>query len=199
LNFADFKLAKDENDAYRVWMRYVKACLDAERGLGAEITHRVFHDDLVRDPQALIRQILDFLGEPYAPECVQPLAKRINSSPQPAVIQAESNKPLDPELLKEARNLWSMVRTETLSDSSPDAAVQLEEAFERRVEYFDRLDARHWEAQRVVERLQEELDERTTSLLRTGAELSEARKQLLALTNPAGVIEPRKTESAPKQ
>ncbi len=190
LNFTGgYKLAEDENDAYRVWMRYVGACIDAERGLGPEIACHVFHDDLVRNPEALMRQLLDFLSEPYVSACVQPLVKRINSSPPPAAIRANSDRSLDPKLLQEARGFWSMVRTGgTSSGSSSDTAIRLEKAFERRVEYFDLLDARHVEAQQVVERLQRQLDERTASALRLDAELGEARKQLFGLVNRAAVI-----------
>lgn len=67
-------------DAYAYWMRTVRACLDAEEILGPGRVHRVRHADLVVDGERTLRGILEFLGEPFVPACLEPLKHRINSS-----------------------------------------------------------------------------------------------------------------------
>lgn len=43
-------------------------------------TIRVIFEDLVADPEQSLRNILHFLDEEYAPDCIEPLAEKINSS-----------------------------------------------------------------------------------------------------------------------
>lgn len=73
-------LVGSADEAYAYWLRTVRACLDAETVLGPGIIHRVRHTDLVADGEGTLRGIFDFLGEPFAPACLEPLRHRINSS-----------------------------------------------------------------------------------------------------------------------
>lgn len=67
-------------DAYVYWMRTAGACVDAENVLGPTVVYRVRHADLVADGEQVLRGIFDFIGEPFAPACLEPLQRRINSS-----------------------------------------------------------------------------------------------------------------------
>ena len=67
-------------EAYVYWLRTVSACLDAEQVLGPAVVHRLRYADLVAEAEPALRGILDFLGEPFAPACLEPLKRRINSS-----------------------------------------------------------------------------------------------------------------------
>jgi hypothetical protein len=73
-------LVVDAEGAYAYWLRRAEACVAAERALGPGIVHRVRHADLAADPEPALRGILEFLGEPFAPACLEPLRRRINSS-----------------------------------------------------------------------------------------------------------------------
>lgn len=67
-------------DAYAYWQRTVSACLDAEQVLGPAAVHRLRYADLVAEAESALRDILDFLGEPFSAACLEPLQHRINSS-----------------------------------------------------------------------------------------------------------------------
>lgn len=41
---------------------------------------RVIFEDLIANPEDVLRSILSFLGEDYSPDCIKPLAEKINSS-----------------------------------------------------------------------------------------------------------------------
>lgn len=68
------------DEAYAYWLRTERACIEAEAVLGPEVMHRVLHAELVVDGGRAMRAVLDFLGEPFAPACLEPLRRRINSS-----------------------------------------------------------------------------------------------------------------------
>src|SRR5207249_10868777 len=87
LNFdrlGEGSLVANEQEAYNYWLRTVSSCLLAERAYGPRVVLRLRHSDLVNEPEAAFRSLLNFLGEPYTPECLEPLAQRINSSNVPA-------------------------------------------------------------------------------------------------------------------
>jgi hypothetical protein len=99
------------DEAYRQWSRHVRACRDAEQALGNERILRVLHQDLVDTPESLLRDCLSFAGEPWSPDCLLPLAKRINSSggdpeepdrgPAPSTDAIEEARSLEHELFPE--------------------------------------------------------------------------------------------------
>ncbi len=84
------QLVANEDDAYRYWMRTVSACLMAERAYGPTVIHRIRYTDLINNPESTIRSLLDFLEEPYAARCLEPLAERINSSGVPPDFGSEN-------------------------------------------------------------------------------------------------------------
>jgi hypothetical protein len=90
-------------EAYRKWVAHVRACLVAEETLGQGRVLRVLHRDLAAEPERVVRACLDFLGEPYAPDCLLPLRERINSSGTDAPPEPEGAVEIEPELLAEAR------------------------------------------------------------------------------------------------
>jgi len=118
------------DSACREWLVNVRECIRAERALGSERVHRVRYVDLVRDPAAAMAHLLDFIGEPYAAECVEPLATRINSSVVP-----EDAGPVEPadDLVAEADSLAGLALDLTTS-FVPDEAerARLERRFQDR-------------------------------------------------------------------
>ncbi len=69
-----------EESAYRYWLRSVQASVQAERDFGPEKVLRIRYADLLSSPEGVLASCLHFLGEPFYPECLNPLQTRINSS-----------------------------------------------------------------------------------------------------------------------
>jgi hypothetical protein len=128
-------LVANEQEAYCYWLSAVRRCLMAERAYGPGVVFRLLYSDLVLRPESALRALFDFLGEPYAPECVQPLAQRINSSNVP--LDFKSDDPAtDPAIVEDARRLSTQVEeTPQTSETSSAAADELEAAFQQRIQY----------------------------------------------------------------
>lgn len=175
------KLAEKEEEGYGRWLANVRACVLAENACGAEIVCRVFHEDLVREPDAAMRRILDFIDEPFHAVCLEPLEKRINSS---NVDAAESKREVaaDSAVVAEARALWKTLR-ETPAPNEPlaDAAALLEEQFEHRVAYFHDLDAQCAQIRQAHQALQSEFGDRTKWALQLRDEIEQKDKRILQL------------------
>ena len=98
------RLVETEQEAYEYWLRTVSGCLEAERSFGTEVVLRIRYADLVRSPSETLGRCLDFLGEPFAETCLEPLRTRVNASKTP------SEYPLgapgtDPEIVRRSTEL----------------------------------------------------------------------------------------------
>jgi hypothetical protein len=60
-------------EAEQHWLETTRACLLAERALGADLVLRVQRDELIARPEATLRRCLDFLGEAFDTACLWPL------------------------------------------------------------------------------------------------------------------------------
>lgn len=146
-------IAGSAEEAYAYWLRTVRACLDAEETLGPDIVHRVRYADLVSDGERTMREILDFLAEPFAPACLEPLKRRINSSftgdAMPRAYPGGQS-----EIIQQARRAsaqWLASPQTAQADASARARWQAE--FETSVLYAQGLES-HWEAaQRMLPQL----------------------------------------------
>ena len=145
------------------------------------MVNRLHHDELITDPEKVLRSVLAFVGETFFSACLEPLAKRINSSRVP--IDAPESGPLaDPAVVHEARELWNELRENPPPlNSSVDVASRLDEAFEQRVEYVHDLDGEHNKAQKILEDLQKEFEERTEWALRLDQEVAQKNLRILQL------------------
>jgi hypothetical protein len=78
LNFhriAGVSLVASEQEAYDYWFRAVSACLLAEQAYGLGVVFRLRYSELVDQPEASLRSLRNFLGEPFAAECLIPSEK----------------------------------------------------------------------------------------------------------------------------
>jgi hypothetical protein len=143
LNFhrvAGTQLVSDEEDAYKYWLRTVKACVQAEQAYGADVVCRVRYTDLVENPESAMRSLLDFLEEPYDPKCLEPLAERINSSKVPADFEFDGPA-ADPGIVEKATRLCASVNeTPQPRQGSCAAADEMEATFRERVKYMATID-----------------------------------------------------------
>ena len=128
-------LVGNATEAFEYWHRSVRACLKAERAYGAEIIGRIAHADLVSRPEETIRDLLDFLGEPYEPSCLEPLATRINSSKVPVGFEI-SKTGVDSGTLQKVDELnRELATTATLGGPDLAAAAELEAQFQSQVNH----------------------------------------------------------------
>jgi Sulfotransferase family len=104
-------------DAYEHWLDTVSAGLDAERAFGSDIVLRILRANLVADPEAVLRQCLDFLEEPYDALCLRPFREGVVATDTgtdmlPALV-------LDDELAA-SRSQAKRLSAALLAESQPD-------------------------------------------------------------------------------
>jgi len=158
LNFhrlAGFQLVQNEEEAYKYWLRMVKACFQAEQAYGPDVVRRVRYAALVANPEPVIRSLLEFVDEPYVPTCLEPLSKRINSSNVPADFKGDDSA-TDPGVLEEAIRLSRTIE-ETAQPGEASSAVlkEMETAFRKRVQYVATLDDEYQKSLRIIQDLKQ--------------------------------------------
>lgn len=161
LNFhrvAGIQLVANEQEAYSYWLRTVTACVDAEQAYGPEVVYRMDYSGLIEQPESATRSLLDFLGEPYAAECLEPLVERINSSDVP--VDFNANDPAtDLVIVGRARQLSDKLESSPQqAEASTGIAEKMETEFNQRVQYFCGLERKYGEAQDLILELQKERD-----------------------------------------
>src|SRR6266702_2814581 len=127
LNFhrlAGVSLVANEQEGYNLWFGSVSACLLAERAYGPDVVFRLRYNDLVGQPEASLKAVFSFLGESYAPQCLTPLEKRINSSNVPADFRL-GEPDTDPLVVERATRLYAEI--EATPQSSEVSTIALEE------------------------------------------------------------------------
>ena len=103
---AGVQLVANEEEAYRYWLRTVKACVQAERAYSSNVVRRLPYNALIDQPESAIRSMLDFVGEPFSARCLEPLSCQINSSDVPPDFVAEAPA-TDRRIAEEATNLYA--------------------------------------------------------------------------------------------
>jgi len=157
LNFhrvAGTHLVQNEEQAYKYWLRMVKACVQAERAYGSGVVHRLSYTALTNDPMWAIRSLLEFVGEPYSARCLDPLSRRINSSNVPPDFVAEDPS-TDPSLVQDATNLYARLQQMAQSaEASSAVADEIEAAFTEQVEHLATVDKQLHKAMRMIQTLE---------------------------------------------
>ena len=139
LNFhriAGTNVVPNEEEAYRYWLRTVRACLKAEGAYGPRVVYRLRYTALVENSESARRSLLDFSGEPYSANCLEPLSQRLNSSNVPADFKFD-DPATDPAVAKEARRLSSEIEQAGPPGAPSSAAAdELKAEFDARVKYI---------------------------------------------------------------
>ena len=142
LNFhrvAGTHVVANEEEAYKYWLRTVRACLKAEEAYGPHVVYRLRYTALVESPEAALRSLLDFLGEPYSAKCLEPLSERINSSNVPPDFKSH-DPATDPAIVEETRELSAKIEQTTQpTEYSPAAAEELDAEFAARVNHIAKV------------------------------------------------------------
>ena len=124
-------LVTSEEEAYKYWLRRVKACLKAEQAYGPKVVHRLLYSNLMANPEAAIRSLLGFIGETYSAACLEPLGERINSSNVPPDFKCD-DPATDASVVEKAQRLWAEIEgTSQPKELSTAAADELEIAFQQ--------------------------------------------------------------------
>jgi hypothetical protein len=156
-------LVANEQEAYNYWFRAVSSCLLAERAYGPRVVFRLRYSDFVDTPESVLRSLLNFLGEPYAAECLAPLTKRINSSNVPADFKI-GHPATDAAVVERATRLWAeLVEAPQPSEASSAAVKELETAFAERVQHVASADSEYCRALQIITALKKENAEQEKS------------------------------------
>ena len=160
LNFypGGVRLVANEQSAYERWSRAVTACVEAEEAYGPRVVRRMRYSDLRDQPKRFVKALLDFLGEPYAPECLEPLAQRINSAN--VAVDFDSRDPAtDPAIVERAKQLSDQLQTcPQQPEASARIAQKMESEFNQHVQYFRDLGRKYTEAQQLITKLQKQCE-----------------------------------------
>ena len=153
---AGVQLVANEEEAYRYWLRTVKACIQAERAYGSNVVRRLPYNALIDHPESAIRSTLDFVGEPFCARCLEPLSCQINSSDVPPDFVAEVQA-TDRRIVEEATNLYVELRNAPeLTESSSAAADEMAAEFDRRVQHFATVEDQLRNAVQTIQTLEKQ-------------------------------------------
>jgi Sulfotransferase family len=128
-------LVANEEEAYTYWLRTVKACAQAERAYGSDVVRRLAYNALIDHPESAIRSILDFVGESFDRQCLEPLSCQINSSDVPPDFVAE-DPATDRRVVEEAQNLYAELQdAPKVTELSSVAADEMAAGFGQRLQH----------------------------------------------------------------
>jgi hypothetical protein len=152
------RLVANEQAAYEYWLCRAICCFEAEQAYGPTVVYRMRYSDLVRQPEAAMRSLLGFLGEPYVPQCLEPLAQRINSSNVPLDFNA-SDPETDLAIVERATKLSDELQSSPQPrEASPEVAEKLEAEFNQKVQYFANLNTSYSDAEQLIVKLRKECE-----------------------------------------
>jgi hypothetical protein len=167
LNFhrlAGVSLIANEQEAYDSWFRTVSACLLAEKAYGPAVVFRLRYSELVNQSEVSLQALLNFLGEPYAANCLTPLGERMNSSNVPADFKL-GDPDSDPAVIERARQLYSEIESSPQpSETSRIATRKIESEFYRRAQYFVNLNSEFVKTHARAERLANEVQRKRATI-----------------------------------
>jgi hypothetical protein len=157
LNFhriAGTHVVANEEEAYKYWLRTVRACLKAEEAYGPHVVYRLRYTALLENAESVLRSLLDFLGEPYSANCIEPLSQRINSSNVPDDFTSK-DPATNPVIIEEAMRLSrDLQHGSQPAEASATATVEMEAAFDERVQYMATLDSQYRRALQTMQKLE---------------------------------------------
>jgi len=153
-------LVADADEAYEYWERTTRACVLAAEAFGAEVVCRLRYADLLAQPEATLRDLCKFLGEPFAQECIAPLALRINSSfAENATVATQMHA--SSAIIERARRLSERLQhaPQAVAPSpSPPSLALCREDFAKRVERASEARTEYPALRYRFEELQQELN-----------------------------------------
>ena len=182
-------LVRNADEACDYWLRATRACELARRALGPNKVHRLLYADLVARPQAALRAVCGFLGEDFAPACLEPLSERINSShvENPDALAAASMTPGIAEALAFSDRLCG---TQPVDSDDAGAGAEFEAQFERMIEHMRNIDGYHNVAKSILDDIAQALqsDGDITQFPRIVAARSASLAHSRRVANACGIV-----------
>lgn len=156
---AGVQLVANEEEAYEYWLRTVKACAQAEWAYTSNVIRRLDYNTLIDHPETAIRSVLDFIGEPFAAQCLEPLSFQINSSDVPPDFVAE-DPATDQRVAEEARNLYAELRrAPEVTELSSLAADEMAAGFRQRLQHVATVEDQLRNAVQTIKAFREAMPE----------------------------------------
>jgi Sulfotransferase family len=153
------RLAQNEEEAYRLWLRAASACQQAEKACGTQVVRRVRHSDLVHRPEETMRSLLHFLEEPFEPACLEPLESRINSSNVPPDFDAADFE-TDTEVINVAQQLSAVLQSNPIAiEPSAAETSKMEARFNEMIRVASTLDTKHALSVQQIAKLRKEVSD----------------------------------------
>ena len=153
------QLVANEEEAYKYWLRTVKACAQAEQAYGSNVVRRLDYNTLIDHPESAIHSVLDFVGEPFDAQCLEPLSCQINSSDVPPDFVAE-DPTTDRRVVEDATNLYLQLRhAPQVTELSSVAADEMAAGFRERVQHVATVEDQLRNAVQTIKTLREAMPE----------------------------------------
>lgn len=108
----------------QTWIDYTENAVLAEIAYGPERVFQLGFERIKKDPEQLMRELMCFLDEEYHPNCLLPLAEKINSSHVTEKQHAENYKINKIKLFKTADALYEQAISKSMG-ITPCDSVQL--------------------------------------------------------------------------
>jgi hypothetical protein len=105
------------------WIAHTDNAWHAERALGRERAFRLDFSRIADAPEALFRELSEFLGEAYAPECLLPLQRKLNSSEVDAMRDHNLRLLRENPVFQRAQAVYDAVRRQPAA-ARPEASAR---------------------------------------------------------------------------
>jgi hypothetical protein len=123
-------------DGLRVWASHTEFAALTEQALGGGRVFRLKFERIADEPEQLVRDLSEFLGERYDPACLIPLGQRINSSEVDHRRADNLERLQTVPAYRECEALYKRVLSQPPSESlDPEALSKLKRRF---VDYCDK-------------------------------------------------------------
>ena len=114
----------------RTWLQHTGDALLAEEAFGPERVMRLDYDRIAGDPEALMREVLSFLGEKFCPDCLGPLDTKVNSSKPESVRSHLMEQVHNLAIYDDAMAVYDHASDSNLSNARQEiASGELEQKF----------------------------------------------------------------------
>jgi hypothetical protein len=113
------------------------------------------YNALIDRPESAIRSMLDFVGEPFCTQCLEPLSCQINSSDVPPDFVAEAPA-TDRRIVEEATDLYEELQNAPGLTKSSSAADEMAAGFGRRVQHLATVEDQLRNAVRTIKTLEKQ-------------------------------------------
>jgi hypothetical protein len=162
LNFhriAGVSLVASEQEAYDYWFRAVSAYLLAEQAYGLGVVFRLRYSELVDQPEASLRSLRNFLGEPFAAGCLIPSEKESTVPMYPLISSLATPTPIQQSSSVRRNFTPKSKRLRTRQRHQLPRGDKIEAAFNQRVQYVASLDSEYAKTQQEIVTLQIEREQ----------------------------------------